>query len=246
MTFLYRFPLVLSVILILSSSISSQVAFAKVDNFIEEGNRTFVSVVTADVNNDHVDDIIHFDQGNTLFVHLNNRLGRDWQKIEGPFIPAQAWSAVVVDLNNDGFKEIVFGAAFSEIPIYTFNYETNTFSTYQLLETNFFIQNMNAVDINEDGLTDLFMCNDLGENLFFINNDGVLEEQDLIDFSTSPADHAAGNYASQFLDIDMDGDQDLYISKCSAFAINDSDPRLINQLFINDGEGNFEEKAAII
>ena len=229
---------------ILSLSVSAQVVFTKVDNFIEGGNNTFVPIISVDMNGDNVDDIVHFDNGETITIHLSNKLGRDWQQIDGPTVSNNMWSAIVVDLNNDGYKEIICGSLYSTIPIYSYNYDTNTFTEYQVLPENFFVQNMNAVDINKDGWSDLFMCNDLGENIFYINNNGVLEVEQLIDFSTEPEISAAGNYASQFLDFDMDGDEDLYISKCSGFASFDTDPRRINQFYINDGSGNFTEMGA--
>ena len=229
---------------LLSFSLSSQVTFAKVDNFIEGGNNTFVPIISVDMNGDNIDDIVHFDNGVTITIHLSNKLGRDWQQIDGPTVGNNMWSAIVVDLNNDGYKEIICGSLYSTIPIHTYNHDTNAFSEYQVLPDNFFVQNMNAVDINKDGWADLFMCNDLGENIFYINNNGVLEQEQVIDFSTDPEVFAAGNYASQFLDFDMDGDEDLYISKCSGFAPLDTDPRRINQFYINDGSGNFTEMGA--
>ncbi len=223
--------------------IQAQVNFTKVDNFIENGNTTFLSILTDDFNNDLVDDILFFENGSIPHVHLNNRLGRDWKKIVGPALPSQVWGAVSVDLNNDGYKEIICGTIYENVRIYTFNHDAFSFELYQELPSNIFIQNINAVDINMDGFSDIFICNDLGENHFYLNDNGQLSFHELIDFSTEPADLAGGNYASQFVDFDLDGDQDLYVTKCSAFALA-GDPRRINQLFINDGKGNFTEVGA--
>ncbi len=241
MNFLFRTSVLLFLTFIIFSQVLGQVNFTKVDNFIDVGNNSFISMASADMNNDNVDDIINFQGGTRLYVHLNNRLGRDWYSIEGPLLNANVWGTVIVDLNNDGYKEIVCGTVYAEIQIFTFNHDNFSFDLYQELPSDIFVQNINAVDINVDGYADLFFCNDLGENHFYINNKGVLEFNEIIDFSTEPEDLAAGNYASQFIDFDMDGDEDLYITKCSAFADDAADPRRVNQLYINDGAGNFTE-----
>ena len=229
---------------LLSSTCFSQVSFQKIDNYISSEDLTFNTMISIDLNQDLIEDIIHFDNGNRVIVNLNNRLGRDWKRIEGPVVGGNVWGGVAVDLNNDGFTEIICGATFTPIEIYTFNHETSQFILYQTLPSNIFVQNINAVDINKDGFSDVFICNDLGENHFYMSNEGVLEEFDLIDFSTPIESDAAGNYASQFIDFDLDGDEDLYITKCSAFADEPDDPRRINQLFVNDGNGNFTENGA--
>lgn len=45
-------------------------------------------------------------------------------------------------------------------------------------------------------------------------------------------------------DFDNDGDLDLYIAKCRQSVNNPSDPRRINVLFVNNGNGTFTENAA--
>jgi len=45
-------------------------------------------------------------------------------------------------------------------------------------------------------------------------------------------------------DFDDDGDIDLYIAKCRLGVSNSADPRRVNALFVNDGNGNFSEQAA--
>ena len=52
------------------------------------------------------------------------------------------------------------------------------------------------------------------------------------------------NYGTVFSDFDSDGDVDLYIAKCRQFVSDPQDPRRINQLWVNDGQGGWTEEAA--
>ena len=239
----YKSILILLIIFISINIGNTQVSFTKVDNFIQDVYSAY-TILSVDMNEDQQDDLVFFDEGRRITVQLNNAQGRNWKKINGPVLAKDAWSGLAVDLNNDGFKEIVCGTVSTEIRIYTFNHLDETFTLYWEADISFLVQNMNAVDINNDGFLDLFACNDKGENYFFINDgEEGLNREEIIDFTTDPVSDKSGNYGSQFLDFDLDGDEDLYISKCSAFAEDATDPRRINQLFVNDGNGNYEDKA---
>ena len=41
-----------------------------------------------------------------------------------------------------------------------------------------------------------------------------------------------------------DEDIDLYIAKCRQFVNDPQDPRRVNQLWVNDGQGNYTEEAS--
>lgn len=235
----------LSIILIFTLSHAfGQVSFSQSEEMISDVYSQ-ISILSADLNNDQQDDLVFFDFDNKLTIQINNGLGRYWKKIIGPVIAGTAWAGMVADFNNDGFQEIVVGTANSFIRIYTYNYITETLTLYEQLPQAFFVQNINASDINNDGLIDLFLCNDTGENFIFYNDGNSGFEQSYpFDFTTDPPSDKSGNYSSIFIDFDLDGDRDLYISKCSAFANEATDPRRINQLFVNDGEGGFTEQAA--
>ena len=70
-----------------------------------------------------------------------------------------------------------------------------------------------------------------------------MNEVKLIDFQTSPEDDMSGNYTSIFTDVDNDNDLDLYIGKCKAGVSDPTDPRRINTLYINNGNGTYTESA---
>ncbi|MDA9756142.1 CRTAC1 family protein, partial [Flavobacteriales bacterium] len=67
-----------------------------------------------------------------------------------------------------------------------------------------------------------------------------LTDYDLADYQGN--DHS-GNYGTVWTDFDSDGDIDLFIAKCRQFVNDPNDPRRINQLWVNDGNGGWTEEA---
>jgi len=237
-TYLYAFA-----VFLLAGNLQGQISFKAAPQLIEDTKST-ITLMSNDMNNDQQDDLIVLENGSQIVIHINNALQRDWKKIMGPVV-GYSWSGIVGDFNNDGKKEIVCGTQSSAFKIYTYDYIEESFSLYYQFDETFFIQNMNVVDLNEDGWLDLFLCNDDGENYMMMNDGaGNLSKEDVFDFSTDPVSDKSGNYGSVFVDFDLDGDQDLYIAKCRIGATSPEDPRRINQLFRNDGNGNFQEVAS--
>ena len=93
---------------------------------------------------------------------------------------------------------------------------------------------------------DLFICNDEGQNKIYENDKSgnLAINTSWIDFSKETEDMAGGNYGSVWTDVNNDGLIDLYVSKCKASATSPEDPRRVNQLFLNEGNGKFYDKAA--
>ncbi|MEM6770955.1 MAG: FG-GAP-like repeat-containing protein, partial [Bacteroidota bacterium] len=111
-----------------------------------------------------------------------------------------------------------------------------------------FQQGANFVDIDVDGDLDHFACDDIALSVPS-RNDGTgnfTEDYSLINpVSTVPSDNS-GNYASIWTDFDDDGDVDLYLSKCRQGVTDPDDGRRLNQLFRNDGNGNFVDIAEAV
>ncbi|HIE96086.1 MAG TPA: CRTAC1 family protein [Fuerstia sp.] len=84
-------------------------------------------------------------------------------------------------------------------------------------------------DVDADGLTDIYFVNQLGKNeLYRSRGDGTFED------ITSAAGVEVGDrvcVAASFVDIDNDGDADLYVTAV----------RKGNLLFLNDGNGHFTD-----
>ncbi len=114
------------------------------------------------------------------------------------------------------------------------------------------------VDYDEDGDPDLYVTNDFGRNNFYRNDGGKFVD---IAAEAGVEDQAAGMGAS-WADIDLDGDLDLYVSNMfssagrriayqSRFLPEGSSPvrsgvqrhSLGNSLFVNNGDGIFEDRS---
>lgn len=94
-----------------------------------------------------------------------------------------------------------------------------------------------AGDVDGDGLVDLFFTANQGANALYLNRGG-LRFEDVTAASGIGRDTAWSTGAS-FVDIDGDGDLDLYV--CNVSGIAGLKGR--NRLYINDGTGSFEESA---
>ena len=110
----------------------------------------------------------------------------------------------------------------------------------QLNNTIIFSQNIALGDVNSDGLVDMFACNDVGNNRFYLNQGENKFKEDLFTIF-NPRYANGGNYGSTLIDVNDDGALDIYIAKCKMFDISFTSPDRINLLYKGDGKGNFEE-----
>eukprot|EP01032_Pedospumella_encystans_P002905 gene2905-3419_t len=154
-----------------------------------------------------------------------------------------AWSMTVGDANEDGYRDVVAGFG-SGATLSLANAGGATYGTANALpSSNFFLQNMNFVDADNDGDVDIFGCNDNGESKIWVNNgSGSYTVSNIINFDVSATDDS-GNYGSIWSDFDNDGDIDLYIAKCRQSVSSPTDPRRIDLLFVNNGNGTYTENA---
>lgn len=95
---------------------------------------------------------------------------------------------------------------------------------------------INIADVNKDGKEDFFIGGAYKESgkIFIQNSDGSFQGKEL---DTENILHE--DVSSLFLDVDGDGDKDLYVqSGSSEFAPNS--PYYQDRLYFNDGKGNFK------
>lgn len=204
-------------------------------------------VGVTDMDNDGYDDIIVLHNSRHLRVVYQTPSG--WNPVNyGTVSGNEQWGMAIGDFMNSGHNDVVSGGAYDGVH-YTSISEIGQYNTTGLPNGNMFMQACNVADIDNDGHLDFFACHDDGLSRIWRNNGvGALQPGDALidltsyDFEDFPNTDHSGNYGSVWCDIDDDGDLDLFIAKCRQFVSNPFDPRRINQLWINDGNGNFTEQ----
>lgn len=141
------------------------------------------------------------------------------------------------DINHDLRPDIcISNDKVFENKMYT-NLGNSTFNDISVTSnTNIKVDAMNSstADVDRDGDLDLFISNNPGGNVLFRNNG----DETFTDISTIAGVAINKNcWAANFLDVENDGDLDLYI--CNAFTSDKTNP-----LLINNGAGIFTEPLA--
>lgn len=204
----------------------------------------------SDMNGDGKDDIIRLGSSKILSIAYQVSPGQPFrQRFLGPVSEFDQWSLAVGDINQDGYNDMVLAANESAGSVY---YSSKSGDSIVYIKETLqgsaqaYSQASNLVDINNDGWLDFFLCNDLGENKIWANQGGKLSGGPVpwINFNTVPASDNSGNYGSVWSDLDRDGDLDLYIAKCKGGVNDPKDPRRVNALYLNNGQGGFYEAAS--
>lgn len=233
--------------ILICTNLCAQVDFSVATEFVStEGYRSGITAAIVDVNNDGRDDIVRVTYRGILEVHLAGVNQDEFYKIEyEAALPDVPWSIAVGNIDNEGPNEIVLGTVYRGGYIFKLNTRNERLEIMQITARDFYSQGSNLVDINNDGFLDWFINDDESINDIFLNDNGIemIEADDFIDMKTATPSDNSGNYSTDWIDIDDDGDLDFYQSKCRSGALSNKDPRRINQLFINDGDNNFTEKA---
>jgi hypothetical protein len=100
---------------------------------------------------------------------------------------------------------------------------------------------MAVADVNKDGLKDVFWGNAKGtaSTLWLQKQDGSFR---LSSTNAFAKDSTGEVTASCFFDADADGDMDLYVAH-GGYEFNENDAAFQDRFYLNDGKGNFAEKA---
>ncbi len=208
----------------------------------------------ADVNGDFRDDISRFFNGDKLVIDLQSNNGEFFQTFAIDTIDGDSWTVSIADINNDGINDIMSSGNYNGMKVYQGQQKpSDVQKVFNTPGNEYFAQASNAVDLNNDGFLDYFICDDDGHSEIYLNdgNMGFVRDTGYIDMRTTPASDNSGNYGSVFTDIDGDDDLDLYIAKCrlgvdeyildtAGVSTGVKDPRRINMMFINNN-GVFEE-----
>lgn len=237
----------LSILVFIFSSqfIFSQIAFTDAsDKLANKFVNSGAALGVADMNGDGLDDIIRLHSTTQLVIDEQTASGNFTPNITGIVSPQSVWSMCIGDVDRNGGNDIFLATANNFHRIAWADDNATSFTEQELNGPAILPQASNFADINNDGNLDLFVCNDNGINLPYLG-DGkdLFFDPNLINTATNPISDNSGNYGSIWIDYDNDQDQDLYISKCRLGVTDQMDPRRINQLFENDGNGNYTEVA---
>jgi enediyne biosynthesis protein E4 len=93
-------------------------------------------------------------------------------------------------------------------------------------------------DINNDGLTDVFLTANMGDNKLYLNK-GNLQFEDISE-KAGVKGTKAWSTGVVMVDLNSDGWLDIYVCNAGYFEGDDQE----NELFINNRDGTFTEKAA--
>ncbi len=125
------------------------------------------------------------------------------------------------DFNNDGLPDIIFGGnqVSSKLYLNKGNLQFEDITVSSNLSTEAWVTGITIVDINADGLDDIYLniggfhCDGNCENLLFVNNG--LDKNGILTFSEQGEayglDDGLFSQQSVFFDYDNDGDLDVYI-----------------------------------
>ena len=140
------------------------------------------------------------------------------------------------DIDGDGDKDLYIGDFFGSINVFTNNGD-GTFSANGILQADgndieiAYAADPTFADIDGDGDLDLFVGDYYGQISVFTNNAGVFSSQGLL--QADGQEITLDGYASPvFLDIDNDGDLDLFVGNVMGDVF----------FYENDGTGTFTSK----
>ncbi len=207
-----------------------------------------VAMAVVDMDGDGLDDIVRFGNATTMRIEFQQADGTfsSWfypQSLGG------VWSLAVADVDGDGLRDIGLGGYNNTQMLMAFGTGLNYGFTAKPASHNItLLQGSNFAPITGGGAVEYFACDDnVLSKAFHIGNDGALvyDETLINPVSTLPSDNS-GNYASLWTDYDNDGDIDMYLSKCRLGVGVEMDGRRLNQMWQNDGNGNFTDVAEAI
>ena len=213
----------------------------------ERGNEGFIhhGAATADVNDDGLLDIAGTGVGeNYLYINEGAGTFKDASADSLVKFAPEGSGALFLDYDNDGDSDLFFAAVGSQVLLenrWIPDGEVEFWDVTEQSGVNRSAIGFSAVsaDVNGDGYPDIYVCsyNRYGDvmpnswyeatngtpNLLFINQkDGTFREAS----AEWGVQDSRWSYAAGFLDIDGDGDQDLYVA-------NDFG---VNGLYRNDGD----------
>lgn len=231
---------------------NAQFSFTNSNSLIPTATHSGCAISVVDINNDGLDDIVKMDQSESLVIDMQNQNGSFTHYNLGMITGgSNVWGMAVADVDHNGWKDVATGVNGTMYLVKLFWSGSTITKTQTTLGGSYFVQNVTFGDIDNDGWVDLAVCDDNDYMKIYKNNSGTLSlTTSLINTEINPGltyggdPYDSGNYGSVWLDIDNDGDLDLYIAHCRQSASSYNDQRRRDRLFKNNGSGVFTEAAA--
>lgn len=208
-----------------------------------QGARSGGVVGIADMDGDGLDDLILVDRSRYLYIDYQEEDGTFTSYYMGQIASRDQWGIAVGDVRGDGHKDFFSGGSSGSPNFLQITGRGQAEPWTTLNGGSIFMQCANMVDVNNDGHVDIYANNDVGAPKIWLNDGlgNMSYNSNVIDFSSDPPTDMSGNYGAVWMDVDNDGDVDLFIAKCRQGVNNPNDPRRWNRLFVNDGNGNYTE-----
>ena len=111
-----------------------------------------------DVDNDGLDDIVVFDQGEDVNILYQTASGFNPVHY-GEVSNSNQWGACIGDIDNDGIKDIFAGGSYDGVHLMRIGTGGN-FEMDELDNGQMFMQACNMADLDNDGILDAFGCHD--------------------------------------------------------------------------------------
>ena len=144
-----------------------------------------------------------------------------------------------MDLGQDSKDDTLFSLLSSEKTGIDFINEVKNQKDFNIFKyRNFYNGGGVAIgDINNDGLVDIYMTANMGDNTLYLNK-GNLKFED-ISLAAGVVGNKPWSTGVAMVDINQDGLLDIYVSNAGNMKGNNHD----NDLYINNGDLTFTEKA---
>ncbi len=240
--------LLIGIIISCLNSANAQISFTNQTSSLLSDNTIYsgCAMGIADMNGDMLDDIIRLNDAKDLSIHYQKSDGSIFEDyIYGNITSIIQWSMCIADIDSNGYNDILVGGFLNDLNLLKADANGESYTYTEILDDTLYLQGSNFTDIDNNGTIDLFACHDVGLSKPYSNdgNGNLTYDLSLINAaSTIPSDNS-GNYGSVWTDYDNDGDLDMYLSKCRGGVTNPLDGRRVNQLFQNDGNGNYSDVA---
>lgn len=236
-------------------SSNAQFGFTNSNSLTPIATHSGCAISVVDVNNDGLDDIVKMDQSDVLIVDLQSQSGTYTRYNLGTITGGtNVWGMALADVDHNGWKDVATGTGGASGSMYLVKLSwsgSTIVKTQTTLAGSYFVQSITFGDFDNDGWADLAVCDDNDYMKIYKNNTGTLaltttlintEINPGMTYSGDPYD--SGNYGLVWLDIDNDGDLDLYTAHCRQSTSSYTDQRRRDRLFKNNGAGVFTEAAA--